>query len=282
MSKTTIPHTWTGNSVSFTDLRDGEQHVVPNTHINYSLIKEAIQKDDIEAAVNLFELRTKVEEQSNGEVTVKSGIVYYKGLPVSNTIADKIVEMLRLQMDIGPMTKFLAKILSNPSYSSREQLHGFIEKYLFSITPDGDFLAYRVVTHDWKDKYTGTMDNSVGTVVEMPRDEVDENPDRPCSAGLHACGRSYVERFKSGKDRLTLVSINPRDVVAIPTDYNHAKMRVCRFKVLGEIGESFKEEEMSPVARERKVQVRCPRTGQFTSQMAFEPMPENSGLDTTW
>lgn len=280
MTQTTIPYTWTGNTLSFTDLRDGDQHVVPNTHVNYTRIKNAVQNDDIETAVNLFNLKESVAAQSNGAVTIEGETVFYKGLPVTNTISDMIVKMIREGLDFQPLANFLAKILENPSYRSREQLHGFIEKYLFSITPDGDFLAYRVVTNDWKDKHTRTMDNSVGTVVEMPREDVDEDPNRTCSAGLHVCGRSYVSSFKYGDDRLTLVSVNPRDVVAIPTDYDHAKMRVCRFKVLGEIGENFNEEEMSPVARQRKVQVRDAK-GRFTSQMAFEPIPTTE-LDTNW
>jgi len=279
-TKTTIPHNWTGNTLSFTDLRDGEQHVVPNTHVNYTRIKNAVQNDDIAAAVNLFNLTTTVSTQTNGLVTIKGDTVLYKGLPVTNSISDMIVRMIREGLDFQPLANFLAKILENPSYSSREQLHGFIEKYLFSITPDGDFLAYRVCRNDWTDKHTGTMDNSVGSVVTMPREDVEDDPNKTCAAGLHVCGRSYVKSFKYGDDRLTLVSVNPKDVVAIPTDYNSAKMRVCRFKVIGEIGENFKEEETPAVANTKKVQVRD-KNGRFTSQMAFEPVPKTA-LDTSW
>jgi hypothetical protein len=31
-----------------------------------------------------------------------------------------------------------------------------------------------------------------------------------------------------------MVKVNPADVVAVPTDYNGTKMRVCRFEVLEE------------------------------------------------
>lgn len=277
---TTIPYTWTGNTLSFTDLRDGEQHVVPNTHVSFTRIKQAIQADDIDTAVRLFNFEESVAIQSNGSVTIEDGVVSYKGLPVTNSISEMIVRMMREGLDFQPLANFLAKILENPSYSSREQLHGFIEKYLFSITPEGNFLAYRVVTHDWKDKHTRTIDNSVGTTVTMPREDVDENPNRTCSAGLHVCGRSYVKSFKYGDDRLTLVSVNPKNVVAIPTDYNDAKMRVCEYTVIGEIGENFQESEVSPVARTKKVQVRD-KNGRFTSQMAFEPIP-SAELDTNW
>lgn len=284
---TTIPHTWTGNTLGFTDLRDGEQHVVPNTHVNYTRIKQAVQNDDIATAVDLFNLKDTIERQTDGDVTIEGETVFYKGLAVTNAISDKIVAMMREGLDFQPMANFLAKLLENPSYRSREQLDGFIEKYMFSITPEGDFLAYRVVTHDWKDKHTRSMDNSVGTVVTMPREEVDEDPNRTCSRGLHVCGRSYVNSFKSSRDRLTLVSVNPRDVVAIPTDYNHAKMRVCRFKVLGEIGESFNEADMPVVAVEATPADDGPyrdENGRFAKRpLAYETAPaETVKLDTTW
>jgi hypothetical protein len=35
------------------------------------------------------------------------------------------------------------------------------------------------------------------------------------------------------------VEVNPADVVAIPVDYNNAKMRVCKYKVLGVVTTPF-------------------------------------------
>jgi hypothetical protein len=78
------------------------------------------------------------------------------------------------------------------------------------------------------------MNNSVGEIVEMERNEVDDNKDRTCSTGLHFCSQDYLNHF--GGERVVIVKINPRDVVSIPSDYNDSKGRACRYEVVGELG----------------------------------------------
>ena len=279
--KITIPHTWTGNTLSFTDLRDGEQYVVSNSHMNYTNIKSAIQANEIEKAVELIK-GLKAEFTSN-RIIIKDGILTYQGLPVYNSISNMILRMSREGMNFDALANFLNKLMENPSYRSREQLHGFIEKYLFSITPEGDFLAYRKVTEDYKDHFTGKMNNAIGEVVSMSRGQIDEDPERECSYGLHVCGRNYLECFGRATSRTVLVSVSPTDVVAIPTDYEHAKMRVCRFKVLMEIASDFEESHISPVVTPTKIQLRDSK-GRFTSKMAYETNPLHSypELDVEW
>jgi hypothetical protein len=77
------------------------------------------------------------------------------------------------------------------------------------------------------------MLNAPGCVVEMERNAVDDNKDQTCSTGLHFCGMSYLSHF--GGERTVIVKINPRDVVSIPSDYNDAKGRACRYEVIGEL-----------------------------------------------
>jgi len=124
-----------------------------------------------------------------------------------------------------------------------DELYGFLEKNNLPITPDGHFLAYKKVRNDFLDIHSGTMDNSPGTVVEMERFKVDDNKDQTCSTGLHFCGMSYLGHFGSGSDRTVIVKIDPADVVSIPSDYNGAKGRACRYEVIGELnvdpGEAF-------------------------------------------
>jgi hypothetical protein len=45
---------------------------------------------------------------------------------------------------------------------------------------------------------------------------------------------SYLNHF--GGARTVIVKVNPRDVVSIPSDYNGAKGRTCRYEVIGELG----------------------------------------------
>jgi hypothetical protein len=89
------------------------------------------------------------------------------------------------------------------------------------------------------------MDNSVGKVVEMERNRVDDDKTQTCSTGLHFCGMSYLNHF--GGERTVIVKINPRDVVSIPTDYNEAKGRACRYEVIGELGVNPEEAFTAPV-----------------------------------
>jgi hypothetical protein len=83
------------------------------------------------------------------------------------------------------------------------------------------------------DVHSNTMLNAPGCVVEMERNAVDDNKDQTCSTGLHFCGMSYLSHF--GGERTVIVKINPRDVVSIPSDYNDAKGRACRYEVIGEL-----------------------------------------------
>jgi hypothetical protein len=54
---------------------------------------------------------------------------------------------------------------------------------------------------------------------------------------LHFCSQDYLPHFGNGYDsRVVIVKINPADVVSIPSDYNNAKGRACRYEVVGEIG----------------------------------------------
>jgi hypothetical protein len=53
---------------------------------------------------------------------------------------------------------------------------------------------------------------------------------------LHFCSQEYLPHFGGSDSRVVIVKINPRDVVSIPTDYNNAKGRACRYEVIGEVG----------------------------------------------
>jgi hypothetical protein len=97
-------------------------------------------------------------------------------------------------------------------------------------------LAYKKVREDYKDIHSGTMDNSVGQIVEMERNQVDDDKDRTCSTGLHFCSKDYLPYFGTGPgSRVVILKINPADVVSIPSDYNDSKGRACKYEVIGEM-----------------------------------------------
>ena len=127
---------------------------------------------------------------------------------------------------------FFKNVAENPNKGSQADLANFLLRNALPITDRGTFLAYRYVNAEFYDCHTGTMDNMIGNSVEMAREACDSDREVTCSRGLHVCHYSYLAN--NGTTHL-VVEINPRDVVAVPTDYNGAKMRVCRFRVLSTV-----------------------------------------------
>ena len=143
---------------------------------------------------------------------------------------------------INYLVKFLDNLMLNPSYRSVDQLYPFLEVGGIPIIENGTFLTYKKVRGNYKDVYSGTIDNSVGTVVAMPRNLVNDDPNQTCSAGLHVCSFDYLNNFDyAPNDRVVVCEVNPKDVVSIPTDYNNTKMRVCEYTVIADVTDKYKE-----------------------------------------
>ena len=73
------------------------------------------------------------------------------------------------------------------------------------------------------------MTIKMGDPVTMPREECDSDPDVTCSSGLHVGSMAYVHDFGHGDSVVLEVLVSPRNVVAVPTDYDNTKMRTCEY-----------------------------------------------------
>lgn len=205
---------------------------------------------DVKAVVTSFvtpvsksgDFSIKIE---NGVGTVSIGSFNY---PLKQAIVDKIIQMKSQGFSPEPLFAFLKNLYQNPSKVAIDELFLFLEQSELPITSDGYFIAYKVVREDYLDIHSGTMDNSVGNLLEMPRFDVDDNRNNTCSSGLHFCSKAYLTKFGSGRqetDRCLLLKINPADVVSIPADYNNAKGRTCRYEVVGEVEKQNWRQELS-------------------------------------
>lgn len=208
-------------------------HTINKTHITYQKVLDAIKNDDWETVKDIIEPKKVVLNYGKGHVSVQGDVLYWKGQVLNTGLAVRMIAMLQEGFPIEPMVNFMENLYKNPSRRAVTELYGFLEKNSLPITPDGHFLAYKRVRQDYLDCHSGTMDNSVGKVVEMERNAVDDNKDQTCSTGLHFCSHSYLKHFNG--DRVVIVKINPADVVSIPSDYNDAKGRACRYEVVGEV-----------------------------------------------
>lgn len=218
---------------SITVFANGKPYTVNRTAKIFNAALAAVKADNVEAFLEIVNTKETVAQKSNGKVRVQDGNLMYGDRVITGLISARVFDMMELGLSIDPMMAFIDNLMKNPSKRAVDELFGFIEACDLPITEDGHFLAYKRVREDYLDVYSGTKDNSVGNVVEMERNLVDEDKSRTCSAGLHFCSYEYLSHFSG--ERIVVVKINPADVVAIPIDYNNSKGRTCRYEVVEEM-----------------------------------------------
>jgi hypothetical protein len=229
------PFIMQGNSI--TVVIGSKPHTISKSHITFQKVLDAIKAQDWNLVKDIIEPVKVVLNYGKGNVSVQGEELFWKGKPMHNALTTRMIAMLQDGFPVEPLVNFMENLMTNPSKRAVTELYGFLEKNSLPITPDGHFLAYKKVRNDYLDIHSGTMDNSVGSVVEMERNEVDDNKDQTCSTGLHFCSQDYLPHFGNGYDsRVVILKINPADVVSIPSDYNNAKGRACKYEVIGEIG----------------------------------------------
>ena len=216
-------------------LNNQSYQVLPD-HINYKMILERLPTATADELLEIVDIQKAVAVYSDGLVEIKESRVLYDGEEVHGSISKRILEFMSKGLPFQPLVNFLNNLMENPSMQSQKELYDFLEHENLAITSDGHFLAYKAVRNDFKDKYRGTFDNSIGNVVTMQRAKVDDDRGRGCSNGLHAGALNYVASYGSvdAGDRIVIVKINPRDVVSVPTDCNCEKLRTCRYEVVAE------------------------------------------------
>lgn len=238
-----IVSTEAGSTITL--FEDGQMFIADQSHVNYKCIVEAVTAG--EPAGHLFDVAKFVEQtftKLSDRVSVKGNTVYFDNDPVQSTLADQILDFLGADLDVAPLLKFWEKIAANPLEHSREQLFNWLAGSNFTIDTDGDIVAYKGVRGTGP--YTsinhgtaivngvvheGAIPQDIGDIVEMPRSEVQHDPGTGCSTGLHVGTYEYAKDFSYSV--VLTAKVNPADVVSVPTDCDAAKMRVCRYKVVG-------------------------------------------------
>lgn len=226
---------------------NGQMVSAMDTHPNWAGIKAGVEADD-PSVVDLFDIGVTAQkrfDKLSDRVSVKGGKVYFDNQLTHNALTEQVVRFIENgQEDFRPLVEFFEKVQSNPNEHSREQLYSWLDVHDFTILPNGNFIGYKGVRDNGGSyesishgsaisngiEYTGAIPNPIGAVVEMPRDAVQHDPSVGCHTGLHVGTWSYAHDFARGA--ILKVEVNPRDVVSVPTDCNHAKLRTCRYTVL--------------------------------------------------
>ncbi len=205
---------------------DGSPHTINESDARYQPILDAIRENRLD---EIPELTNVAKAYAIVGLEFRDNNLWLDGEVVEGVLCDRILGFQKAKLPFEHLIKFIRKLRQNMSYNSRLQLYKFLEHNGHPITTDGNFIAYRGVREDLKDKHSGTFDNSPGQICQMPRDQVDDNPNNTCSRGLHVACYDYAKGFG---ERLVEVEVDPRDVVCVPADYNGTKMRTCKFRVV--------------------------------------------------
>lgn len=219
---------------SLSVLINGSLHQTDRNNPAFRQIVEAMNDDATtdEELIGLFAPISVIQQVK--EVRLEDGRVFWGDEEIHSSLQRRMIDVFEAGLDIDPWVKLMTNIYLNPSPTARTEFYDFFERANLPMTPDGHIVAFKKVTRDGDrlvDCRTGTFDNSVGNVVEMERGEVDPIRDNLCSTGLHFCSKSYLPHTPG--EVTLLVKINPADIVSIPTDYDQAKGRTCRYEVVG-------------------------------------------------
>jgi hypothetical protein len=247
-----LTYTLAGDGVLHVFIKGGMRSVMPGVEHYDETIKALKEKrwDDVVKLLTPFEKATADKRfnivhgnvvilDSNGQVTFTA----------PKRLSEEIIHYMENNIDPNRLIKFAQNLRENPSYHSVQQLFSWIKEAQLTLTEDGCFIAYKGIRNDWTDWHTGTMDNSLGKVVKMVRNQVDEDPGSSCSKGLHCATHSYAHSAY-GKERVVVVKVNPKHVVAVP-DNEFFKMRVCEYTVIKESDDPI----TSPIYNEVKQEV---------------------------
>ena len=215
---------------------EGKQYTIRASDQSFPRAVEAYKVNDMEALLNIMSPALMIQKlyAKYENIEVKDGNVFVYGEPITSVVATRILTFLAEGIDCVPIFKFITRLQNNPSKRAVDELYTFLEHENLPITSSGTFVAYKAIRNNFFDKYSGSFDNSVGNVVEMPRNKVDDNKDVGCSKGLHAGTLEYASGYACDNDKLVLVEIDPADVVSIPTDCEFQKLRTCKYKVVAE------------------------------------------------
>jgi len=224
---------------------EGKQYTINASNPAFPNALKAYKESDWQGLVDSIHPANKLHRLyfQYENIEVKDGNVYIDGDAVTSIVAERVLNALAGDVDAVHIFKFMTRLQLNPSKRAVDELYTFLEHKNLPITDSGTFLAYKAVRSDYSDKHTGKFFNTVGSVLTMPRNKVDDDKNAPCSYGFHAGTLEYASDFANHYDKMVVVEIDPADVVSIPTDCNFQKLRTCRYKVVAEYEKPLVEDK---------------------------------------
>jgi hypothetical protein len=227
-----LPHIITPNVITVID--GNRSLTVSSGQPNYKPVKEAIAAGDWSQVVELMDVKSLAKQWSKNGFVITEDQVTYNGRVLPEILQRRVIAAWLEGAPFTAMLNFFARLEQNPSARSIEQLYKFLEHGNMPIDDNGFFYGYKAVREDWKDCHSGKFSNHIGAVLEVPRNQVDDDPARGCSYGFHVGSLNYAVGFRPANGRLLIVRVDPAHVVSVPHDCNYQKLRTSRYEVVSE------------------------------------------------
>lgn len=261
---------------------DGTSLIMPDTHPAIGKVIKTLREDPNVAEDDIRRIAAEVHEaaktverifaQLTDQVAIRDGKLYVDGDKLKGPISKHIRRMYRSGKEdqAEAVATFLEKLQANPSEYARDNLWVWLASNDFTITIDGDFIAYKGMAHagcfggyviDSDSDGLGLEDRVFGdrafpdaptskndgraivngqTIVGYIPNPVGATVEMPRSEvddGAHTycstglhAGTYDFAHSFSGSSTVAAILVNPRDVVSVPDAGQ--KLRVCRYKVL--------------------------------------------------
>jgi hypothetical protein len=222
---------------SATIFAEGEVVTITHDHAHFAQIVNAlVTGQDPARYLNVASAITRIDSR----VTIEGNAVYFDGEEVHNTLTATILRYAREGRPTSGLVRFLERLFENPSKRSRDQLFDWVSAGDLTIDTDGFFIGWKGVSNGMTSISSGTasvdgvvmsghIPNAVGSIIEMPRASVQDDPTIGCHTGLHVGTYEYANGFGQ---ILLEVKVDPADVVSVPVDSGFQKLRCCRYEVL--------------------------------------------------
>jgi len=249
------------NRNHWTVVVDNQSHQFDPTHPEYDGLVECVKTGDVEAFTELLDVGTVIENWSEGNFQFRDGYLYYEDEQVASQPTERIIQLIKNGWDHKPMLAYLDRLYQNVSNRAVMESYDWCSHKGLPITSDGYLVGYKGVgvyngentldkmgrplqKGDLVDKWTGnSFRNNVADECGMNRRKVSDDCTQGCASGLHVGTYKYACDWAGSEGKVILVKFDPADIVSVPTDCDHQKMRVSNYIVIS-VARDIVEEEV--------------------------------------
>jgi hypothetical protein len=236
----------------------GQPFQFDHTHPQYAGLVECTHTDDEDEFVRLFNTGHEIENWSEGDFEFRDGFLYFEDEQVASQPTSRVIEMIQQGFPHKPMLNYLTNLYDNVSERAVQESYTWSSHKGLPITDDGMMVGYKGVRPhagetinvkngelkdgDLVDIYTGkTFRNNVGDKCSMKRRQVCDDHTQGCSSGLHVGTYEYACNWAGNSGVVVLVKFNPANIVSVPSDCEHSKLRVSEYEVIAVAREQLEE-----------------------------------------